>query len=56
MPNLELTPKTDVSSFRKIAIGTWSDAYNPSVYGTMEVNMDEAMRTSPTFARAPAAG
>src|SRR5438105_15546450 len=44
MPNLELTPKHDVSSFRKIAIGTWADAYDPSVYGTMEVNMDEAMR------------
>ena len=44
MPNLDLTPKRDVSSFRKIAIGTWSDAYDPSVYGTIEVNMDEAMR------------
>ena len=44
MPNLDLTPKTDVSSFRKIAIGTWRTAYDPSVYGTMEVNMDEAMR------------
>jgi pyruvate/2-oxoglutarate dehydrogenase complex dihydrolipoamide acyltransferase (E2) component len=44
MPNLELTPKTDLSSFRKIAIGTWADAYDPSVYGTMEVNMDEAVR------------
>lgn len=44
MPNLDLVPKTDVSSFRKIAIGTWADAYDPSVYGTIEVNMDEAMR------------
>ena len=44
MPNLDLTPKNDVSSFRKIAIGTWRTAYDPSVYGTMEVNMDEAMR------------
>ena len=44
MPNLDLTRKDDVSSFRKIAIGTWADAYDPSVYGTMEVNMDEAMR------------
>jgi len=44
MPNLDLTPKNDVSSFRKIAIGTWADAYDPSVYGTMEVNMDESMR------------
>ena len=44
MPNLQLTPKTHVSSFRKIAIGTWANAYDPSVYGTLEVRMDEAMR------------
>jgi hypothetical protein len=44
MPNLELTPKTHVSSFRKIAIGTWATAYDPSVYGSLEVRMDEAMR------------
>src|SRR5712691_2256309 len=44
MPNLELVAKTDVSSFRKIAIGTWHEGGDPSVYGTMEVNMDEAMR------------
>ncbi len=44
MPNLALIPKKDVSSFRKIAIGTWANAYDPSVYGTMELRMDEAMR------------
>jgi pyruvate dehydrogenase E2 component (dihydrolipoamide acetyltransferase) len=44
MPNLELIKKTDVSSFRKIAIGTWQTAYDPSVYGTMEIHMDEAMK------------
>ncbi len=44
MPNLELVRKDDVSSFRKIAIGTWQTAYDPSVYGTMELRMDEAMR------------
>ncbi len=44
MPNLELIKKTDVSSFRKIAIGTWQTAYDPSVYGTMEIRMDEAMK------------
>jgi pyruvate dehydrogenase E2 component (dihydrolipoamide acetyltransferase) len=44
MPNLELVKKTDVSSFRKIAIGTWQTAYDPSVYGTMEIRMDEAMK------------
>ena len=44
MPNLELVRKDDVSSFRKIAIGTWRTAYDPSVYGTMELRMDEAVR------------
>ena len=39
MPNLELTPKTHLSSFRKIAIGTWATAYDPSVYGSLEVRM-----------------
>lgn len=49
MPNLDLVPKSDVSSFRKIAIGTWSDAYDPSVYGTMELRMDEAVRYIEAF-------
>jgi pyruvate dehydrogenase E2 component (dihydrolipoamide acetyltransferase) len=44
MPNLELVKKTDVSSFRKIAIATWRTAYDPSVYGTMEIRMDAAMK------------
>src|SRR5215475_2470580 len=44
MPNLELVRKDKVSSFRKIAIGTWRTAYDPSVYGTMELRMDEAIR------------
>jgi pyruvate/2-oxoglutarate dehydrogenase complex dihydrolipoamide acyltransferase (E2) component len=44
VPNLELVRKDDVSSFRKIAIGTWRTAYDPSVYGTMELRMDEAVR------------
>ncbi len=44
MPNLELVRKDDVSSFRKIAIGTWRTAYDPSVYGTMVINMDESVK------------
>jgi pyruvate dehydrogenase E2 component (dihydrolipoamide acetyltransferase) len=44
MPNVDLVRKDDVSSFRKVAIGTWADAYDPSVYGTMDLRMDEAMR------------
>lgn len=43
MPNLDLVRKDDVSSFRKIAIGTWTTAYDPSVYGTIELRMDKAM-------------
>lgn len=44
MPNLELARKDDISSFRKIAIGTWRTPSDPSVYGTLELRMDEAMR------------
>jgi pyruvate dehydrogenase E2 component (dihydrolipoamide acetyltransferase) len=49
MPNLDLVRKDDVSSFRKVAIGTWATAYDPSVYGTMELRMDEAMRYLEAF-------
>jgi pyruvate dehydrogenase E2 component (dihydrolipoamide acetyltransferase) len=43
MPNLELVRKDEISSFRKIALGTWRDAYDPSVYGTLELRMDAAV-------------
>jgi pyruvate dehydrogenase E2 component (dihydrolipoamide acetyltransferase) len=49
MPNLDLVRKDDVSSFRKIAIGTWKTAYDPSVYGTMVVRMDQAMKYLAAF-------
>lgn len=51
MPHLDLKPKDNISSFRKIALGTWRDAYDPSVYGSMELNMDEAMRYVSDFRR-----
>src|SRR3954466_9258244 len=44
MGNLDLVRKDDVSSFRKIAIGTWQTAWDPSVYGTIELRMDKAMQ------------
>jgi pyruvate/2-oxoglutarate dehydrogenase complex dihydrolipoamide acyltransferase (E2) component len=44
MPHLDLTQKKDVSSFRKIAIGTWQTAYDPTVYGTMRIRMDKALQ------------
>ena len=43
MPNLDLEPKRNLSSFRRIAIGTWKTTYDPSVYGTMTLRMDKAM-------------
>ena len=43
MAHLELIPKKDVSSFRKLAIGTWRTAYDPTVYGTMQVRMEKAL-------------
>ena len=49
MPHLELARKDDITSFRKIALGTWQNAYDPSVYGTMELRMDEAMRYLDAF-------
>jgi len=49
VPNLELVRKDDVSSFRKIAIGTWRTAYDPSVYGTIELRMDDAVRYIAAF-------
>ncbi len=52
MPNIELELKRDVSNFRKIAIGTWRTAYDPSVYGTMEFTMDKAMEYIEEFRRA----
>ena len=42
MPNLELVHKKDITPFRRIAIGTWRTAYDPSVYGTMQIHMDRA--------------
>jgi pyruvate dehydrogenase E2 component (dihydrolipoamide acetyltransferase) len=52
MPNIELEPKDDVSSFRRIAIGTWQTSYDPSVYGTMELRMDKAMAYLAAFRKA----
>jgi len=42
MGNLSLIKKTDLSSFRKIALGTWRTAYDPSIYGTIILRMDKA--------------
>ncbi|MEQ1506286.1 MAG: 2-oxo acid dehydrogenase subunit E2 [Myxococcota bacterium] len=49
MPNLDLVPLDRVSSFRKIAIGTWRTAKDPSVYGSIELEMDETLRYVEAF-------
>jgi pyruvate dehydrogenase E2 component (dihydrolipoamide acetyltransferase) len=43
MPNLSLVRMKELSSFRKIALGTWQTAYDPSIYGTLVLRMDRAL-------------
>lgn len=52
MPNLELVRKPHLSPFRKVAIGTWQTTYDPSVYGTLTLRMEEALRYLEAFRRA----
>jgi pyruvate dehydrogenase E2 component (dihydrolipoamide acetyltransferase) len=44
MPNVRLRRKKDLSTFRRIALGTWSSPHDAQVHGTLDVRMDEAMR------------
>ena len=43
MPNIEIAPLQDLSSFRRLAIGSWQTAYDPSVYGSIDLRMDQAL-------------
>jgi pyruvate/2-oxoglutarate dehydrogenase complex dihydrolipoamide acyltransferase (E2) component len=43
MGHLSLVKKTQLASFRKIAIGTWKTTYDPTVYGTLTVRMEKAL-------------
>jgi pyruvate dehydrogenase E2 component (dihydrolipoamide acetyltransferase) len=51
MGNLALRKKKKLSAFRKLAIGTWTTAYDPSVYGTLTIRMEEAERYVSEFRR-----
>lgn len=42
-PNLELDPISELSAFRRLALGTWRTAYDPSVYGSLTLRMDPAL-------------
>jgi pyruvate/2-oxoglutarate dehydrogenase complex dihydrolipoamide acyltransferase (E2) component len=50
--HLDLEAKRDISSFRKLAIGTWQTAYDPTVYGTLSVRMEKAIEYMRRFREA----
>lgn len=52
MPNVDLEGRLELSTFRHISLGTWRTAYDPSIYGSATINMDEAVRYVETFRRA----
>jgi pyruvate/2-oxoglutarate dehydrogenase complex dihydrolipoamide acyltransferase (E2) component len=41
--NVALKPVGKVSSFRKLAMGTWDDPRDPQIYGTLTVRMEKAL-------------
>lgn len=49
MANIELTPLRDISAFRKLALGTWVTAKDPSVYGSMDVRMEKSIAYMEAF-------
>lgn len=51
MPNLRLKKKDNLSLFRKIAIGTWKTAYDPSVYGQLRLRADKMLAYIEEFRR-----
>lgn len=49
MGNLELEPKKNPSTFRKLAIGQWQTSYDPSVYGALTLRMEQALAYMDAF-------
>lgn len=43
MPNVELDHEGELSTFRRLALGTWRTAYDPSVYGSLTLRVDRAL-------------
>jgi 2-oxoacid dehydrogenases acyltransferase (catalytic domain) len=52
MANIELAGRARLTPFRHISLGTWRTAYDPSIYGSLSVRMDEAMRYIAAFREA----
>jgi pyruvate dehydrogenase E2 component (dihydrolipoamide acetyltransferase) len=42
MGNLALRRKRKISTFRKMALGTWQTTYDPTVYGSLTLRMERA--------------
>lgn len=49
MPNIELAGRVRTTPFRHIALGTWRTAYDPSIYGSVSVPMDDTLRYIEAF-------
>ena len=43
MSNIELDPPHKLSTFRRLSLGTWRSARDPSVYGSLTLRMDDAL-------------
>ena len=43
MPNVALVHKSRISSFRRLALGTWRTTKDPTVYGTLCLEVDKAL-------------
>lgn len=43
MPNIDLQPVREYSAFRRLALGSWRTAYDPTIYGAMEVRMEKSL-------------
>ena len=49
MGKVALTRLDDVSPFRKVAMGTWKTAKDPSVYGIVEIDMQKTLEQLPDY-------
>jgi len=51
MGRIQLKKLTNCSPFRKVAMGTWKTAKDPSVYGILEIDVDELLVKIETFSQ-----
>lgn len=55
MANIQLAGRAKLTPFRHIALGTWRTAYDPSIYGSLTVPMDDTLRYIEAFRAATGA-